>query len=164
MYVLHSNGSDDSDSAGEYMTDKSTRPSLDQVFMSIAQTIGTRATCRHRDQGAVIVKDKHIISTGYNGSPPGMPHCIDIGFCSKKQQSPCMAEGLHGESNAIITAARMGISTEGATIYSVYSPCRTCCNILKAAGIIEVIYHQVYSGFTDGPEYLKELGISCRII
>ena len=122
------------------MVQKSERPNLEQVFMRIAKTIALRSTCRHRDQGAVLVKDDHIISMGFNGSPPGQPHCIELGYCSKDEGLPCMAEGLHGESNAVITAARFGISTQNTTLYSVYSPCRACCNILRVAGVMKVVY------------------------
>lgn len=144
------------------MEQKTTRPTLEETYLKVARVMGTRSTCRHRDQGAVLVRDNHIISVGYNGSPPGQPHCIDLGYCAKEIEYPCRAEGLHGESNALAFAAKLGISVEGTTLYSVYSPCRTCCNMLKVAGVIRVIYEEVYDGFPDGPEYLRELGITCR--
>ena len=105
-----------------------------------------------------------VISTGYNGSPPGQPHCIDLDYCNKESGGLRRAEGLHGESNAIIIAARLGISTDKSVLYSVYSPCVTCCNMLKVAGIVCVKFIEVYDGFERGPDYLKELGIECQQI
>lgn len=142
------------------MTPKESRPTLDEYFIALAKATATRSTCRHRDQGTVIVKNKRVISTGYNGAPPGVRDCLQRGFCSKVEGLPCLAEGLHGETNAIASAALMGISVEGATMYSVYSPCRSCCNLIKSAGIVEVMYCEVYDGFPEGPEYLStSLGI-----
>jgi len=134
---------------------KESRPEIDEYFMLIADIVSRRATCRHRDQGVVLVKDKRIRATGYNGSPPGQPHCIDLGYCSKAEGLPCRAEGLHGESNAIASAANAGTSIEGATAYCIYSPCLTCCNLLKSAGIVRVVYQYYYDGFKEGPDYLK---------
>lgn len=141
---------------------KTSRPSLDTVYIAIARLIGTRSTCRHRDQGAVLVKDGRVISMGYNGAAPGQGHCLDLPFCSKEEGLGCRAEGLHGESNALLTAARLGISTEGSVLYSTYSPCEACCNMLKAAGVVEVVYEHRYDGFHNGPEYLQKLGVKCR--
>jgi len=138
---------------------QSNRPKLGDYFIQMARQVATRSTCRHRNQGAVIVRDRRVISTGYNGAPPGAEHCIDKGYCAKAEGLPCVAEGLHGESNAIASAARMGVSTLGAAIYCVYSPCRSCCNLICSAGITKVVFSEVYDGFVDGPEYLKSLGI-----
>ena len=144
------------------MEQKTTRPTLEEAHIEVARIMGTRSTCRHRDQGAVLVKDGHIVSVGYNGSAPGQPHCINMNYCRKTEGLPCRAEGLHAESNALAFAAKLGISVSGSVLYSVYSPCRTCCNILKVAGVVGVIYTEIYSGFPEGPEYLKELGIWYR--
>lgn len=141
---------------------KTSRISFDGYIMLICRAVAARATCRHREQGAVIVKNKRIISTGYNGAPPGVMDCLERGHCSKAEGLPCLAEGLHGESNAIITAASEGISVGGAAIYCVFSPCRSCCNMLKTAGIAEVVYGEVYEGFPEGPEYLASLGVKVR--
>ena len=143
---------------------KSSRISFDESIVKTCLAAGQRSTCRHRDQGAVIVKDKRVISTGYNGAPPDQQHCIDLGFCSKEEGLVCRAEGLHAESNAIISAARLGICVKGTTMYCVYSPCRACCNMVKAAGIQEVVYMHVYEKFTDGPGYLDSLRIHTRMI
>jgi len=147
------------------MTDKmikTSRISFDEYIMQICHAVAARATCRHREQGAVIVRDKRIISTGYNGAPPGIKDCLELGYCSKEKDLPCLAEALHGESNAIITAAREGISVNNTTLYCVYSPCRSCCNMLKTAGITKVIYGNIYDGFPVGPYYLKCLGVKVR--
>jgi len=138
---------------------KANRPTLDEYFKQIARIVASRSTCRHRSQGAVITRDGRILSTGYNGAPSGQPHCIDLGNCAKDEGLGCRAEGLHGESNAIASAAKMGISVDGATIYCVYSPCKACCNLLKSAGIVGVKYDELYEGFPEGQLYLESLGI-----
>lgn len=143
-------------------TIKTSRISFDDYIMHICHAVAARATCRHREQGAVIVKSKRIVSTGYNGAPPGVKDCLERGYCSKAEGLDCLAEGLHGESNAIITAAREGIKVDGAKLYGVYSPCRCCCNMIKTAGVVEVVYEQVYTGFPEGPGYLLELGVKVR--
>lgn len=139
--------------------DKSIRPSFDQFAMCVALSVSARATCRHREQGAVITRDNRIISCGYNGAPAGEKDCLERGFCAKAEEAPCMAEGLHGESNAIISAARLGISVDGCTMYCVYSPCRACCHVIKNSGIVRVVYAKVYDSYPQGPEYLKSMGV-----
>jgi len=141
------------------LNQKFQRASFDQYIMDIVRVVASRSTCLHRHQGVVIVRDKRIISAGFNGAPPGMPHCTDIGVCAKDQHGLCRAEGLHGESNAIASAARMGISVAGATMYCWYSPCIACCNLIKSAGIVEVKYAEMYQGFTEVRAYLGTLGI-----
>jgi len=139
------------------MTDKQTRISFDVYAMRICHTVALRATCRHRDQGAIIVRDKRIVAAGYNGAPPGVTDCLERGYCSKERDGECLAEGLHGESNAIISA---GVKVDGTTLYCIYSPCRTCCNMVKTAGIKTLIFEQVYDGFPEGPEYLASMGVT----
>ncbi len=138
------------------------RISFDQYIMVICHAVAERATCLHRCQGAVIVRDKRIISTGYNGAPPGVKDCLERKYCRKSESLPCQAEGLHGESNAIITAATYGISVKGSILYCIYSPCRACCNMIKTAGIEQVVYEHIYEGFKEGPEYMQEIGLSFR--
>jgi len=134
------------------------RPSKVEYFLQMAELVATRSTCLHRHQGSVITRDNRVISTGYNGSPPGGVHCTDAS-CRKVLSLDCRAEGLHGESNAIATAARLGIALNGATIYSVFSPCLACCNLILTAGIICVVYREIYENYYMGPEYLHEHGI-----
>ncbi len=136
------------------------RPSVDEYFMKLAVLAASRSTCLHRQQGVVLVRDSHILSTGYNGSPPKQPHCTDLNYCLKNDGHACRAEGLHGESNAVARAAREGISVKGATAYCVYSPCLACCNLLKSAGITRVVFRTLYPGFKTGPDYLAELDIN----
>ncbi len=138
---------------------KADRPTLDTYLIKVAHVVASRSTCRHRSQGAVIARNGRILSTGYNGAPSGQPHCIDLKSCAKEDGLGCRAEGLHGESNAIASAANMGTSVDGATLYCVYSPCKACCNLLKSAGIVEVKYDKLYDGFPEGQLYLESLGI-----
>jgi len=142
--------------------DKTTRISFDDYIMQICHSVAARATCRHRDQGAVIINGKQIVSTGYNGAPSGVKDCLERGYCSKIEGVGCLAEGLHGESNAIISAARKGVSVEGCIIYCVFSPCKICANMIKTAGIVEVVYEDIYSTFPEGPDYVKSLGLMIR--
>lgn len=138
---------------------KTTRVDVDTYLMLIAKTAALRSTCLHREQGAVIVRDNRVISTGYNGQPPGARHCIDFGWCAKGESLPCRAEGLHAESNAIASAAKLGVSTNGTTMYCVYSPCMTCCNLIKSAGIVCVKYLELYPGFLNVSDYLNSIDI-----
>lgn len=136
------------------------RSSFDRYVMDICKITATRSTCLHRHQGTVIVKDKRIIATGYNGSAPGQPHCSEVGTCAKEKLGMfCRAEGLHGENNAILSAAKLGISVKDADMYCIYSPCRACCNMMKAAGIKRCFYQYRYESYKYGPEDLMELGI-----
>lgn len=139
---------------------KTARPSYNESIFKVCEALASRATCRHREQGVVIVRDKVIIATGYNGAPRGVKDCIEKGYCSKAESLPCLAEGLHGESNALISAARHGVSVDKATMYCIYSPCRACCNMIRNAGIEAVIFKEVYSEFLDGPRYLASLGVT----
>ena len=143
-------------------TVKTSRIPFDSYIMRVCHVVASRATCRHREQGAVIVHNKRILSTGYNGAPPGAKDCLEYGYCAKEENLPCRAEGLHAESNAIVTAAREGIRVEGSTLYCIFSPCLSCCNIIKTAGIIEVIYLHTYPYFEEGPGYLELLGVKVR--
>lgn len=141
---------------------KASRPSFHQSMMDICITIAHRATCLHREQGAIIVKNRHILSTGYNGAPSGQPDCLAHKTCAKEISQPCRAEGLHGESNAIISAAKNGVCIDNSTMYCVFAPCQACCNMIKNAGITTVIYLQEYSGFPDSKNYLDRLGIEAH--
>lgn len=132
------------------------RPSWDQYFMVMARDfISLRATCQRRKVGAVLVRDKRILTTGYNGSPTGMPHCTDVGCL--------MIDGhcvrcIHAEQNAIIQAALHGISTKGAICYISASPCVHCAKMLMAAGIIRVVYGEEYTD-SLGVQMLREAGV-----
>ncbi|MBO8160121.1 MAG: cytidine/deoxycytidylate deaminase family protein [Thermosipho sp. (in: Bacteria)] len=125
------------------------RESWDQYFAKIAEIIASRSTCFHRKVGALIVKDKRILATGYNQPPSGFPHCNSIGCIrddlniqSGKNQEVCYA--LHAEQNALMQAAKFGISTNGATIYVTHKPCSVCARLIINAGIKKVVYIRDY--------------------
>ena len=115
------------------------RPSWDEYFLRIARDVATRATCPRRSVGAVIVRDRRILSTGYNGSPPGQPHCVDPGVGCLMEDGRCIRT-LHAEQNALIQAALHGVSTEGATLYGTCRPCHVCARMVVGAGIRRVVF------------------------
>jgi dCMP deaminase len=110
-------------------------------FMNIARQAATRSTCDRKHVGAVIVRDKTILSTGYNGSIRGMPHCDDVGHVM--QAGHCVAT-VHAEANAIIQAAKNGVRIDGAELYTTASPCWDCFKLLVNAGITRVYYGEFY--------------------
>ena len=125
------------------------RPSWDEYFMQIARDLGTRSTCLRRHVSAVIVRDKRILSTGYNGAPRGVAHCEEVGCLREKLGIPSgqrqeICRGLHAEQNAIIQAALHGVSVEGATIYCTHQPCITCAKMIINAGIVRVVCANAY--------------------
>jgi dCMP deaminase len=117
------------------------RASWDEYFMSIAQVVATRSTCPRKYVGAVIVRNRTILSTGYNGSIRGMPHCSDVGHMM--EDGHCVAT-IHAEANAIIQAARNGVNIDGATCYVTASPCWLCFKHLANAGIVRIVYGEFY--------------------
>lgn len=145
------------------MSEKIQRPSWDDYFMAMAFLVATRSTCTRRKVGAVLVKDRRILATGYNGPPSGFPHCDVIGCLRDKLNIPSgerqeICWGLHAEQNAVIQAAVFGVSTKGAVLYSTTKPCITCAKILANAGIKKIYCAEDYPDkFTD--ELLSELGI-----
>ena len=126
------------------------RPSWDEYFMEMAELTAKRSTCMRRHVGAVIVKDRHAIATGYNGAPSGIMHCEESGGCIRQQLNVpsgqrhelCMA--LHAEQNAIIQAAVMGNSVEGGTIYITHQPCAICAKMILNAGIKRIVIKEGY--------------------
>lgn len=126
------------------------RPSWKEYFMDIASLVAKRATCRRRRVGAVAVRDKRILASGYNGAPVGLPHCLDIGCLREELNVPSgerheLCRGLHAEQNVIIQAAYHGVSIKGATIYCTNLPCSICSKMLINAGIREIIYQDGYA-------------------
>jgi dCMP deaminase len=117
------------------------RASWDEYFMSIAQVVASRSTCQRKYVGAVIVRNRTILSTGYNGSIRGLPHCTDIGHMM--EGGHCVAT-IHAEVNAIIQAARNGVMIEGATLYVTASPCWNCFKQAANAGIVRICYAEFY--------------------
>ena len=140
-----------------------TRPTLDEYFMNIAEVVATRATCLRNCVGAVIVRDKRIISTGYNGAPRNLDHCLDIG-CIRDQEnieSGTMHEvcrAVHAEQNAIIQAALHGVSTRGTTIYCTHQPCVLCAKMIINANIVRVVFTHAYPD-SRALEFFEEAGV-----
>ncbi|MBN2723701.1 MAG: cytidine/deoxycytidylate deaminase family protein [Deltaproteobacteria bacterium] len=132
------------------------RVSWDEYFMNIAQVVASRSTCGRKYVGAVIVRDNTILSTGYNGSIRGAPHCIDVGCMIENDH--CVAT-IHAEANAIIHAARHGVSTDDATIYVTASPCWNCFKMIVNAGIKRICYGEFYRDERT-LEWSSKLGIS----
>lgn len=118
------------------------RPSWDEYFMELAQVVAKRSTCNRRSVGAVLVRDKRILTTGYNGSPPGLPHCTDEGCLMV--DGHCV-RAIHAEQNAIIQGALHGIDLRGATCYVTSSPCVHCTKMLIGAGIKRIVYLDAYT-------------------
>ena len=117
------------------------RVSWEQYFMNIAKEVATRSTCDRKHVGAVIIKDRTILSTGYNGSIRGMPHCDESGHMM--EDGHCVAT-IHAETNAILQAAKNGVMIDGAEIYITASPCWSCFKMLANAGIKKIYYGEFY--------------------
>lgn len=147
-------------------TQEHTRPSWDDYFMQIVEDVATRSTCRRRKVGAILVKDKRIIATGYNGGPTGLAHCLEIG-CLREQlgipsgQQHELCRGVHAEQNAIIQAARYGVHTDGSVLYCTTQPCVQCTKMLLNAGVKEIVFRE---GYPDGLalQLLEESKIKVR--
>ena len=142
------------------------RPSNDEYFMSMAKLVATRSTCIRRQVGAVIVKDKRVLSTGYNGAPKGSRHCEELGCIREILDVPSgtrheLCRGVHAEQNAVVQAAYFGVSVKDASIYTTTYPCSMCAKIIINAGIIEIVYGE---GYPDdlSKELLGESGITVR--
>ncbi len=118
--------------------------------MEIAEIVKKRSTCLRRQVGAVIVRENRIITTGYNGAPSGLKHCTDIGICERQRlgipsgERHELCRALHAEQNALIQAAKVGVSTEGATIYVTVQPCIICGKMLINAGIVRIVHRGEY--------------------
>ena len=140
------------------------RPGWDEYFIKIADLVATRSNCESRKVGAVITVDNQIVSTGYNGAPKGLHHCVDAGGCLRKlnkiesgtRQEICRA--VHAEQNAIISAAVKGVSIKGGTIYTNTYPCSICTRMLINAEIKRIVYDSDYSDPLS-KEMLEESGI-----
>lgn len=128
------------------------RPTRHDVLLNVAEALAERSTCHRAQVGAIIARDFRIISTGYNGSPSGMPHC-------PLDEEPGCDRTVHAEANAIVYAARQGIATEGATLYTTLSPCVECAKLIVNAGIQQVYYAEAYR-IPDGIQYLMDAGVN----
>lgn len=139
------------------------RPSWAEYFMAITKMVAKRSTCLRREVGAILVKEKRILATGYNGAPAGLKHCEEVGCLREQRSVPSgtrheLCRGLHAEQNAIIQAAYHGIRIAGATLYCTNKPCVICSKMIINAGIKKVIYGDGY----DDPladQMMKEAGI-----
>ena len=143
------------------------RPSWDEYFMDIARQVATRSTCLRRHVGAVIVRDKRILCTGYNGAPSGLPHCEVVGCLRERLGIPSgerqeICRGLHAEQNAIIQAALHGVSTQGGTIYVTHQPCITCAKMIINAGIERVVCAHTYPDEL-ARDMLDEAGVQLEV-
>jgi dCMP deaminase len=132
------------------MMEKKERPDWDSYFMAITVLVSKRSTCTRRSVGAVIVKDKRILSTGYNGAPSGIEHCSEVGCLREKLNVPSgekheLCRGIHAEQNAIIQAAFHGVSIKGATLYCTNQPCSICAKMIINAGIKNIFYQEGYA-------------------
>ncbi|MGB1250029.1 MAG: deoxycytidylate deaminase [Candidatus Promineifilaceae bacterium] len=132
------------------------RPDWDSYFMQIASAVATRSTCERAHVGCVIVRDKRILTTGFNGSPAGLDHCDDVGHL--------MVEGhcvrtIHAEVNAIIQAALHGVSTKGAIAYVTHHPCIHCTKTLINAGVTRVVYDIGYRVDENATAFFKTAGV-----
>jgi len=144
------------------------RPSWDNYFLEMAQLVSQRATCLRRKVGAILVRDKKILATGYNGAPSGLAHCLDIGCLRHKLRIPSgqrheLCRGLHAEQNALIQASLHGVSAKGSTLYVTNHPCIICAKMLINAGIINVV---ITKGYPDrmAMDFLREGKIKVRIV
>jgi dCMP deaminase len=148
------------------------RQDWDTYFMTIAKTVATRSTCLRRQVGAVIVRDRAILSTGYNGAPKGVQHCTDIGCMRKECNVPSgereeLCRAVHAEQNAIAQAARHGSNINKAWIYCTLFPCITCAKLLINAGIKTICYQEDYGdikGRAAVKDYLQQANVGTIII
>jgi len=145
---------------------RNARPSWDRYFADIATLVSKRSTCLRRKVGAVIVKQRRILATGYNGTPGGITHCDVTGCIREKLGIPSgqrheLCRGLHAEQNALLQASLYGISLDGSSLYCTTQPCIICVKMLINAGIKEVV---VLDGYPDklAQEFLKEAKIKVR--
>lgn len=139
------------------------RPSWDEYFIEMLDVIKKRSTCLRRQVAAVIVKDKRIIATGYNGAPTGLFHCGQVGCLRDEQGIPSgehheLCRGIHAEQNAIIQSAMHGVSVKGSTIYITNSPCVLCAKMIINAGISRIVYTGTYPDQL-ALDLIKEAGI-----
>ena len=150
--------------------EKYVRPTWDEYFMEMVNTVSKRATCDRGRSGCVIVKDNQILVTGYVGSPTGLPHCDEVGHQMKKTihedgsvTNHCVRT-VHAEQNAICQAAKRGISINEATLYCRMTPCRVCAMLIINCGIVRVVCERKYHAGGESEEMLKQAGISLEYI
>jgi dCMP deaminase len=158
------------DKTKEAESEKYKRPSWDEYFLEMARIVGTRGTCDRGRNGAVIVKNKRILTSGYVGAPMGLPHCDEVGHLLHDVINPdgkitkhCIRT-VHAEQNAIIQAALHGVSTDGATLYAKFEPCFDCAKMIVNAGIKRVVCQKKYHAGELTRNLFKEAGIELVFI
>ena len=146
------------------------RPSWDRYFLDLCEAVSKRATCDRGRSGCVIVKDKRILTTGYVGSPAGLPHCDETGHDMRKvfddagNVTQHCVRTLHAEQNAIIQAAKFGVSIDGATLYCKMIPCRSCAMMIINSGIKRVVAEKHYHAEADTVKMFKDAGIGLVVM
>jgi len=146
------------------------RPTWDEYFIKIMEMVGSRGSCDRGRSGCIITRDRRIISTGYVGSPVGLPHCDEVGHemhtvvHEDGTQSRHCIRTAHAEQNAICEAARMGIALEGSTLYCKMTPCYTCAKMIINAGIKHIVCSQDYHASARSKEIFKEAGIDFTLL
>lgn len=139
------------------------RPSWDEYFLEIAKLVASRSTCLRRAVGAVFVRDRRVLTTGYNGAPSGLKHCEEVGCIREREGIPSgerheLCRGIHAEQNAMLQAAQFGISLRGSVLYCTNQPCVLCAKMLINTGVERIV---VLGGYPDklSKEMLEEAGI-----
>ncbi len=142
------------------------RPTVDEYFMEIAEVVAKRSTCLRNHVGAVIVRDKRILSTGYNGAPRNLEHCLDIG-CMREQQNIAsgtrheICRAVHAEQNAIIQSALHGVSIEDATLYCTHQPCILCAKMIINSKVKRVVFANNYPD-TEALRFFESAGVEVK--
>lgn len=144
------------------------RPTWDAYFLELARLVSSRSTCVRRKVGAVLIKDKRIVATGYNGAPRGLPHCLELGCLREESRVPSgqrheLCRAVHAEANALIQAALHGVSTAGTTLYCVTAPCAICAKMMINAGVARIVYEGSYPDDL-GLEMLRCAGVGVERI
>jgi dCMP deaminase len=151
-------------------TNNFNRPSWDEYFLKLVDEIGSRGTCDRGRAGCIVTKDKRILSTGYVGSPAGLPHCDEVGH---EMHTVTNEEGIqsrhcirtaHAEQNAINNAARIGIAIEGSTMYCKMTPCYKCAQSIINSGIVRLVALKDYHGASRTKEIFKQAGVEYEIL
>lgn len=140
------------------------RPSWDTYFLDIAELVSRRSTCQRRAVGAIIVKDKRVLATGYNGAPSGITHCSETGCLREEKNVPSgerheLCRGIHAEQNAIIQAAHHGVPIAGSTLFCTNLPCSICAKMIINSGI-RIIYYKFGYADSMSEEMLQEAGVT----
>jgi dCMP deaminase len=144
------------------------RPPWDEYFLRIAKLVATRSTCLRRNVGAVIVKNKQVLATGYNGAPTGITHCDEVGCMREELRIPSgqrheLCRALHAEQNAFLQAARHGTSLDGATLYITTQPCSICAKMIINVGIKKVVIEGNYPD-EMALNFLNEAGVELMVV